>query len=50
MTVHWLRRYCALDEDEVQAAKDRRKQVYREIAAVERAAWLEEYNRRNSIT
>ena len=50
MTVHWLRRYCALDEDEVQVAKDRRKQVYREIAAVERAAWLEEYNRRNSIT
>lgn len=50
MIVHWLRRYCALDEAEVQAAKERRKQVYREIAAIRHKAFLEEYELRNSIS
>ncbi|KPG97713.1 hypothetical protein AEQ67_16620 [Pseudomonas sp. RIT-PI-q] len=35
MMVHWLRKYCALDEQGVQAARDRRKEVKREIWELE---------------
>ncbi|AWA40963.1 hypothetical protein DBV33_21070 [Pseudomonas fluorescens] len=50
MIVHWLRQYCALEEAEVEEAKKRRKQVRRESEALKREAWLEEYNRQNSIS
>lgn len=35
MVAHWLRRYCAVDEVEVQAAMVRRKKAEREIRAFE---------------
>lgn len=36
MMVHWLRRYCGLDESDIQAARARRKEVRQEIRALER--------------
>ncbi|VVQ33161.1 hypothetical protein PS943_03244 [Pseudomonas fluorescens] len=35
MMVYWLRKYCCLDEPGIQAARDRRKEVKREIWALE---------------
>jgi hypothetical protein len=36
MMAHWLRTYCGLDEKGIQAARDRRKEVQREILELER--------------
>jgi hypothetical protein len=36
MIAHWLRTYSSLDEQGVQAAHDRRKEVRREIRELER--------------
>jgi hypothetical protein len=36
MIVHWLRRYAGLDESRIQAARERRMEVKREIWALER--------------
>jgi len=41
MTVHWLRRYGGLDEPAVEAARERRMEVKREIWAFERQLALE---------
>ncbi|MGL6245510.1 DUF6933 domain-containing protein [Pseudomonas sp.] len=41
MIVHWLRRYGGLDESAVQAARERRKEVKREIWEFERQLKLE---------
>ena len=41
MIVHWLRRYGGLDESAVQAARERRMEVKREIWAFERQQYLE---------
>lgn len=35
MMVHWLRQYCGLGEEGIQAARDRRKAVQQEIRALE---------------
>ena len=35
MMVHWLRAYCGLDEPGIQTARDRRKEVKREIRELE---------------
>lgn len=35
MMAHWLRQYCGLDESGIQAARDRRKEVRREIRELE---------------
>lgn len=50
MALHWLRHYNFLDDVQLHAAKARRNEVAREIAAATRAAWLEEYERQNSIS
>ena len=36
MMVHWLRTYCGLDEQGIQAARDRRNEVRGEIRELER--------------
>ncbi|MCA4965839.1 DUF6933 domain-containing protein [Pseudomonas sp. Y24-6] len=36
MMVHWLRKYCALDEPMIKAACDRRKEVEQEVRELER--------------
>lgn len=41
MIVHWLRRYGGLDESAIQAARERRMEVKREIWAFERQQYLE---------
>jgi hypothetical protein len=41
MIVHWLRRYGGLDEPAVEAARERRMEVKREIRAFERQLALE---------
>lgn len=41
MIVHWLRRYGGLDESAIQAARERRMEVKREIWALERQQYLE---------
>jgi hypothetical protein len=48
MTLHWLRHYCFLDDVQLHAAKERRHQVAREIAEMERKAFMEEYERQDS--
>jgi hypothetical protein len=48
MALHWLRHYCFLDDVQLHAAKERRQQMVREIAALERKAWLEKYEQENS--
>lgn len=48
MALHWLRHYCFLDDVQLHAAKERRQQMVREIAALEREAWLEKYEQENS--
>lgn len=50
MMLHWLRNYCFLDDVQLHAAKERRKEVAREIAAIKHQAWLEEYERQRSIS